>query len=123
MELLFWIYLVNAVLLIDHEVDSAYWKEWDLFGIKGGIQFFLFIHLPAFGAILYGLVEISRGTSAGLIYSLVLAGIGIFALSIHSFFLLRGRKEFTLPFSIFLLGATGIVSVFQLIITIRLLTA
>jgi hypothetical protein len=30
-DLLFWLYLVNSVLLINHEIDSAYWKEWDLF--------------------------------------------------------------------------------------------
>jgi len=26
---LLWLYLANAVLLITHEIDSAYWKEWD----------------------------------------------------------------------------------------------
>lgn len=31
LSLLFWIYLVNAVLLINHEIDSAYWQEWKLF--------------------------------------------------------------------------------------------
>ena len=123
MELLFWIYLANAVLLIDHEIDSAYWKEWDLFRLKGGVQGFLLIHLPLLGAMLYGLVEVSKGTSAGLIYSLVLAGAGIFALSIHSFFIARGRKEFTLPVSIILLAATGFLSIFQMVITIRLMVA
>ena len=27
-DTLFWLYLVNAVILIVHEIDSAYWKEW-----------------------------------------------------------------------------------------------
>jgi hypothetical protein len=27
-KILFWIYLINAILLINHEIDSAYWKEW-----------------------------------------------------------------------------------------------
>ena len=39
--LLLWLYLLNAAVLITHEIDSAYWHEWDLFGIPGGIQFFL----------------------------------------------------------------------------------
>ena len=30
-DLLLWLYLANSVLLINHEIDSAYWKEWDLF--------------------------------------------------------------------------------------------
>jgi hypothetical protein len=28
-KILFWLYLVNAILLINHEIDSAFWKEWD----------------------------------------------------------------------------------------------
>lgn len=123
MELLFWIYLANAVLLIDHEIDSAYWKEWDLFRLKGGVQGFLLLHLPLLAVILYGLAEIARGEQAGLIYSLVLAGGGIFALCIHSFFIARGRKEFTLPVSLVLLAATGFLSIFQMVITIRLMIA
>ncbi len=43
-KFLFWIYLANAVLLINHEIDSAYWKEWDLFKLPGGITGFLIIH-------------------------------------------------------------------------------
>ena len=37
-ELLFWLYLVNAVLLITHEIDSAYWKEWELFKLLEAAQ-------------------------------------------------------------------------------------
>jgi hypothetical protein len=40
-ELLLWLYLVNAVLLINHEIDSAYWKEWELFKLPGSISGFL----------------------------------------------------------------------------------
>jgi len=32
---MFWLYMVNAVLLILHEIDSAYWKEWELFKMRG----------------------------------------------------------------------------------------
>jgi hypothetical protein len=34
------LYLLNAALLFTHEIDSAFWKEWDLIGIPGGIKFF-----------------------------------------------------------------------------------
>lgn len=26
-----WLYLANATVLITHEIDSAYWHEWELF--------------------------------------------------------------------------------------------
>ena len=32
LDLCFWLYLANSVLLVIHEIDSAYWKEWNLFG-------------------------------------------------------------------------------------------
>jgi hypothetical protein len=34
MDLLFWIYLTNAVILINHEIDSAFWQEWKLINPK-----------------------------------------------------------------------------------------
>jgi hypothetical protein len=40
-DLVVWAYLTNATLLCVHEIDSAYWHEWSLFGIPGGIQLFL----------------------------------------------------------------------------------
>jgi hypothetical protein len=33
--------LLNLALLITHEIDSAFWKEWNLFGLPGGVQEFL----------------------------------------------------------------------------------
>ena len=32
------LYLANTALLIAHEIDSAYWKEWELFHLPGGIR-------------------------------------------------------------------------------------
>ncbi|MFA9496698.1 MAG: DUF6713 family protein, partial [Candidatus Bathyarchaeota archaeon] len=54
-KLLTLIYLINATLLIVHEIDSAYWEEWKLFGLPGGLQGFLLIHIPLIALILYGL--------------------------------------------------------------------
>ena len=53
-DLLLWLYLVNAVLLINHEIDSAYWKEWQLFKLPGDITGFLLIHFPLLILILDG---------------------------------------------------------------------
>ena len=120
-NLLFWLYLANAVLLIDHEIDSAYWKEWDLFGLKGGIGGFLLLHLPLLGAILYGLVLVERQTLAGLVLSLLLTLGGIFAFSIHTYFLRKGRAEFNAPVSQLLLVAMLVVSLVQGVVTLVLL--
>jgi len=120
-EILFWIYLVNSVLLINHEIDSAYWKEWDLFRLPGGIAGFLIIHLPLVFLILYGLILVFQQTFAGLMFSLALSLAGIFAFTIHMFFIRRGRFEFNVPISLFILTATLIVSIVQAIMSIYLL--
>ncbi len=119
MDLLAWLFLLNASLLIVHEMDSAYWKEWDLFHLPGGLRFFLIIHIPLVGLILYGFAELNRGTRFGLFTSLFLAAAGVFAFCIHSFFLKRGRDEFRDPVSIGILVATFIVSLAQLALTIN----
>ena len=120
-KLLFWIYLINAILLINHEIDSAYWKEWDLFKLPGGIAGFLILHFPILFLILYGLILVFKQAFAGWIISLALSGGGIFAFSIHTFFLKKGRQEFNAPISIFILTATLILSLVQAFITIYVL--
>ena len=120
-EVLVWVYLINAVLLINHEIDSAYWKEWDLFGLPGGITGFLIVHFPLLFLILYGLVLVYKRATAGLILSLVLSLGGLFAFTIHTYFIKRGRDEFKAPISLVILIAALIVSLFQLVITLYLL--
>lgn len=121
-EILPWVYLINSVLLINHEIDSAYWKEWNLFNLPGDITGFLIVHFPLLFLVLYGLVLVFQRTFAGLIFSLVLSFGGLFAFAIHTYFSRRGRDEFKTPISLFILMATLIVSLAQAAITIYLLT-
>ena len=120
-DFLFWLYLSNSVLLINHEIDSAYWKEWELFKLPGGITGFLLIHFPLLLFVLYGLVLVFRQTFSGMIFSLILSFGGIFAFSIHTYFLKIGHKEFDTPISKLILVATLIVSIVQLTVTIYLI--
>jgi hypothetical protein len=120
-DILFWLYLANAIFLINHEIDSAYWKEWDLFKLPGGIAGFLLLHFPILFLILYGLVLVSKQSFAGLILSLVLCGSGFFAFAVHTYFIKKGRNEFNAPISVFILAAMLIISAVQAAITIYVL--
>ena len=60
-DILLWIYLFNAILIIMHEIDSGYWKEWELFRMKGGITFFLLLYIPLLFVVLYGLTDKKNG--------------------------------------------------------------
>lgn len=117
-DLLFWLYLINAVLLINHEIDSAYWQEWEIFKLPGGITGFLLLHFPLIFVVLYGLVLIVKDSFWGFIFSLIMCFGGIFAFVIHTYFLKQGRKEFDKPLSKLILVLTLLVSIVQTIVTI-----
>jgi ABC-type Fe3+ transport system permease subunit len=122
-DALFWLYLINSILLINHEIDSAYWKEWELFKIPGGITIFLILHFPILFLILYGLILVFTKTFGGLVISLILGGGGIFALLIHTYFIKKGHDEFRKPISIFILVSMGVVSIAQVLLSIFLMQA
>jgi len=122
-ESLFWIYLANSVLLITHEIDSAYWEEWKLFKLPGGITGFLLLHLLLLFLILYGLIQVFQETFGGLIFSLLLSASGLFAFTVHTVFICKGRSEFNVPMSLLLLIAILLVSLIQVVITTYLLIA
>ena len=121
MNLLFWIYPINATLLINHEIDSAYWQEWKLLNIgdKNGINGFLILHIPVLFAVLLGLVLVYDDQFAGMIISLLLAAGGLFAFFFHFYHLRKGRPEFNTLISKGLIISTFIVSILQIILTIK----
>jgi hypothetical protein len=122
-NLLYWVYLINAVILIVHEIDSAYWQEWKLLNAndKNGINGFLLLHFPMLFVILYGLSLVEHGTFSGYIISILLATSGIFAFFFHYYHLRKGRPEFNTTLSKGIIISTLLISVFQLILTIKLM--
>lgn len=112
------LYLVNSVLLIVHEVDSAYWREWELFKLPGGLDGFLLIHIPLVGLILHGLLELAAGTGIGTILYFVVDFGGFFAFGVHTYFLRKGDERFTGKVSQALLYAILFVSIAQLLIAV-----
>ena len=120
-DLLLWLYVINSVLLIDHEIDSAYWKEWELFKLPGGITGFLLLHIPLLFFILWGLIMISRHSCWGAVFSLLLCFGGFFAFAARTYFLRKGKPQFDSPASRFLLVAIFIVSIIQAVVTLNII--
>jgi len=109
-------YFVNSVLLIVHEIDSAYWEEWNLFRLPGGSEMFLLLHFPLVGLIMYGLLEVIEESLIGnLIYYIVALG-GLFAFGIHTYFLRKGDEKFTKQISKAILYAILVASLAQILI-------
>jgi len=111
--MLLWLYLLNAAVLITHEIDSAYWHEWELFGIPGGIQVFLSLNIILVIVILYGHQALALNRASGIVLSWVLVAGGLFAAAIHTFFLLQGSEAFRLPASLALIVSTFVLSLAQ----------
>lgn len=107
------LYLANATILLTHQIDAAYWHEWTLFGMPGGVQLFLLLNLPILFLILHGTTALALGLGSGVVISWVVVCCGLFAFGFHSFHLLRGDEAFTLPVSLGLLAATLVLSVAQ----------
>jgi hypothetical protein len=83
MDLMTILYMANATLLLLHEIESAYEKEWDILRLPGGITGFLLMHIPIIFVILYGLIEIAKQTLAGFVLGLVLGVGGIVPFIVH----------------------------------------
>jgi hypothetical protein len=116
------LYLANLLLLTTHEIDSAYWQEWNLFGLPGGIQVFLLLNLFVLLLAIIGYRQLLLGARGGVWFSLALAAAGLFAFVVHGYFILAGHPEFTLPASLVVLSLTAIVSVAQIAVALVLLS-
>ena len=112
------IVLLNLALAIGHQVDAAYWREWEMFGLPGGIQLFAAINVLLFAGLLACLPPILARTPAGFYCSLGIAACSGVILPIHAGFALAGFDQFHLPVSIVLIVATFLVSAAQAALTV-----
>ena len=75
MNILTTVYIVNAILLLLHEIESAYVKEWEILKLPGKITGFLLLHIPILLLFFWGAVELGKSTTTGTIIALI-AGVG-----------------------------------------------
>lgn len=75
MNTISFIFIINATLLLLHEIESAYVREWEILKIPGKITVFLLLHIPILLFLFWGLIEIEKQTSLSQ-YIALIAGIG-----------------------------------------------
>jgi len=112
-------YLVNASLVLCHEIDSAYWREWDLFHLPGGPPGFVALHLIVIPLILVGLVMVARDAERSPWWSIPIAVAGIAGSTLHLTLLALGDSSFSTPFSLALIVAFGLSSATLLVTALR----
>ena len=110
---------LNLALVMAHQADAAYWKEWEMFGLPGGIQLFTLFNLVAFMLLLWLFSAVISRQRNGLRGSFLIAGLSGVVLPIHAAFAFAGFTEFHLPVSIAVIVGTFVVSIWQAILTWR----
>jgi len=104
-------YLATLLSLIVHQIDAAFWHEWTMFHVPGGIQGFLVFNLLAVGVLLHGYRHVILRTSSARTYAGVCGMTGVATAIIHVLFAVAGRDEFHLPLSIATLFACLVAGV------------
>jgi hypothetical protein len=112
------VYGLTLTLLVSHEIDSAYWREWRLFHLPGGVQLFVLLHLALVPAALEGFRRLLLGLRGAQVFALALGLAAIGAFAIHLCFLALGHDEFRKPLSIVLLVALAVAGAAQLALTL-----
>jgi hypothetical protein len=111
--------ILNLALVLTHQVDGAYWHEWEMFQLPGGIQLNNCINVVTFIVLLYLFVPVVQRKASGMTCSLVIAAISALVLPIHTGFAIAGYQQFHLPFSIFIIVGTFLLSILQVVLTYR----
>jgi hypothetical protein len=111
-------YFVTMLALILHQIDAAYWREWEMFFLPGGVQGFLLFNILALPVVLVGYRSVLLGTRNAVVLAKICAGLGLITVLIHASFGLAGFHQFHLPASIAILIAC-LASALWLIAAIR----
>ncbi len=104
---------LNATLLIAHQIDAAYWHEWEMFHLPGGNQLNLVLNLPIIALVLAAYREVILGSRRAFVAQGLLVFLGFLTVGLHGTFFALGDQSFRQPVSIALLAGTGILSALQ----------
>jgi hypothetical protein len=105
----------NVALLTTHQADAAYWHEWDVFGVPGGLPLFLVFNVVAVGLVAVGLVQVAEGAPSARRAAVLSAALGLFTVALHTVFLWRDRIAFWTPLSLAILVGILITSIAQVL--------
>ncbi len=105
--------IFNIALLATHQVDASFQREWELFGVPGELNFFLFFNLVTISVLLLAFAKLASAQMRNLFWKYLIPVTGIFTAILHAVFIILGKTEFTQPFSIAILVLIFATSVWQ----------
>jgi len=92
------LYIINASLLLLHEIESAYVKEWEILKLPGKITGFLLLHIPILLLFFWGAIELGKENTAGEIIALIAGAGGLIPFLVHKL-LVKKKGYFESPAS------------------------
>ena len=84
-------YILNVTLLLLHEIESGYEKEWEILNLPGKITGFLLFHIPIIIAFFYGFYAIIQYPQTRIIISIIAGVTGFIPFIVHK--IIVNRKE------------------------------
>lgn len=121
MNMLSLLYMANATLLLLHEIESAYEREWEILKLPGQITGFLLMHIPIIFLVLYGLVEIDKISTVGIIFGIIMGISGIMPFLVHKI-IVKTVDHFNLMISDVIIYLNVLSGVGLLLMSLRRLT-
>lgn len=113
------LYILNATLLLLHEIESEYEKEWEILKLPVKITGFLLLHIPIIILLFYGLIEIDKNSTIGLIFGIILGIGGVIPSIVHKVFF-KTPDQFNLPVSNMIIYLNILSGISLLFLSIKL---
>ena len=111
--------ILTLALIIGHQIDAAYWHEWEMFALPGGIQLFDLINVILFVPLLTAFNAAMQRSARGYRCAQLIGAIGLIIGPIHAGFAVAGFEQFHLPVSVALIVAPSLCGTGLLIVTAR----
>jgi uncharacterized protein DUF6713 len=107
------LYVLNSALLFTHEIDSGFWREWELFRLPGGVSGFLAANFALIVVTQLGFRSVVLRKASRRLWAVLLATAGIVAAVVHGAFLAAGTSQFGTATSMGLLATWFAGSILQ----------
>lgn len=111
-------YITNAVLLILHEIESGYEKEWEILKLPGKITGFLLLHIPIIFILFYGLYGIISYPQARGVLAIIMGTAGFIPFIVHKI-IVNKKEHFNKPISNILIFGNVVSGMVLLIMGIK----
>ena len=115
--MLVFFYILNITILILHEIESGYEKEWEILKLPVKLTGFILLHIPVLFLFFYGLYFIILYPQTRAIISIISGSIGFIPFLVHKV-IINKKEHFNKTISNILIFGNIITGIILIIIGI-----